>query len=56
MLEYPNREQIYFETDDYMKPGITYAIRIKFQYKLVEALEGFYLSTYTDKDGTKRYT
>ena len=54
MLEYPNREQIYFETDEYMVPGLTYAIRIKFQYKLMEGLDGFYLSTYTDKNGTTK--
>jgi hypothetical protein len=29
MLEYPRREQIYLETDEYMQPSITYAIRIK---------------------------
>ena len=29
MLEYPRREQIYLETDEYMQPGVTYAIRIK---------------------------
>jgi len=29
MLEYPQREQIYLETDEYMQPGVTYAIRIK---------------------------
>lgn len=54
MLEYPYREQIYLETDDYMEPGVTYAIRIKFQYKLSEHLEGFYLSRYRDKNGQER--
>ena len=32
MLEYPYREQIYLETDDYMVPGKSYAVRLKFQY------------------------
>ena len=44
MLEYPRREQIYLETDEYMQPGVTYAIRIKwvkfFPLMLVPAGQG----------------
>ena len=54
MLEYPYREQIYLETDDYMVPGVPYAIRLKFQYKLSNHLEGFYLSRYKDKNGDEK--
>ena len=36
MLEYPKREQIYLETDEYMQPGVTYAIRIKYVIGHVE--------------------
>lgn len=54
MLEYPRREQVYLETDEYMVPGVTYAIRLKFQYKLSHHLEGFYLSEYVDGQGQKR--
>ena len=54
MLEYPYREQIYLETDDYMRPGPHYAVRIKFQYTLAERLEGFYLSRYKDKNGEEK--
>lgn len=54
LLEYPEQEQLYLETDQPMKPGKTYSIRLKFQYNLSESLEGFYLSTYRDKDGNER--
>ncbi len=54
MLEFPHREQVYLETDDYMVPGVTYAARLKFQYMLSEHLEGFYMSRYKDKDGKER--
>ena len=54
MLEYPSREQIYLETDDYMVPGKAYAVRLKFQYMLSDHLEGFYLSKYKDKEGQTR--
>ncbi|XP_023337481.1 glutamyl aminopeptidase isoform X2 [Eurytemora carolleeae] len=37
-----------------MKPGKTYSIRLKFMYNLTEGLDGFYLSTYKDKDGQVR--
>lgn len=54
MLEYPFREQIYLETDEYMVPGVSYAIRLKFQYKLSKHLEGFYLSRYKNEAGQHR--
>jgi len=54
MLEFPERDQIYLETHQPMKPGRTYSIRLKFMYNLTESLEGFYLSTYKDKDGNLR--
>ncbi len=55
MLEFPHREQIYIETDDVMLPEKSYAVRLKFQYKLGKNLEGFYLSSYKDKAGKTRY-
>jgi hypothetical protein len=36
MLEYPAREQVYLETDEYMVPGVTYALRLKFSYRLAD--------------------
>lgn len=54
ILEFPERQQVYLETDEVMIPGITYAIRIKFEYKLNNILSGFYLSKYVGKDGKER--
>lgn len=54
MLEYPSREQVYLETDEYMVPGVTYALRLKFSYMLSNHLEGFYYSDYTDKNGNPK--
>jgi len=51
LLEYPEREQMYLETTTPMKPGKTFSVRLKFEYNLTHSLEGFYLSTYKDKDG-----
>ena len=53
MLEFPAREQVYLETDEYMVPGVTYALRLKFSYMLSNHLEGFYYSEYFDKEGIK---
>ena len=54
MLEYPQREQVYLETDEYMVPGVTYALRLKFSYMLSSYLEGFYYSEYVDKAGNHK--
>lgn len=54
ILEFPKRDQLYLETNRAMRPGRTYSIRLKFEYNLTEALEGFYLSTYQDSNGIKR--
>lgn len=51
LLEYPEREQMYLETTTPMKPGKTFSVRLKFEYNLTHSLEGFYLSTYKDKEG-----
>ena len=55
LLEYPERDQIYFETDSSMKPGKMFSIRLKFQYNISSSLEGFYLSTYIDKQRQERW-
>ena len=38
-----------------MTPDKNYAVRLKFQYKLGDNLEGFYMSRYKDKGGNTRY-
>ena len=54
LLHYPEREQVYLETDSPMKPGKTFSVRLKFEYNLSQSLEGFYLSSYKDKEGNER--
>ena len=54
LLEYQERDQVYLETDNPMTPGKQFSVRLKFEYKLAESLEGFYLSTYKDKTGKTR--
>ena len=54
LLEYQERDQVYLETDNPMTPGKQFSVRLKFEYKLAETLEGFYLSTYKDKAGKTR--
>jgi len=54
LLEYEERDQVYLETNQPMKPGKTYSIRLKFLYNLTAGLQGFYLSTYKDKNGNER--
>merc|ERR1719357_527929 len=54
LLNYPEREQAYLETDKAMKPGKIYSVRLKFEYSLSKSLEGFYLSSYTDDNGNER--
>jgi len=34
LLDYPERDQVYLETSDPMKPGRNYSVRLKFMYKL----------------------
>ena len=51
MLEFRPREQVYLQTVEAMEPDTTYAIRLKFEYKLSDHLAGFYLSKYIDKNG-----
>jgi len=54
LLHYPEREQVYLETDSPMKPGKTFSVRLKFEYSLSQSLEGFYLSSYKDSKGIER--
>ena len=54
ILELPERDQVYLETDNSMTPGTSFSVRLKFEYKLAKSLEGFYLSTYKDQDGKEK--
>ena len=54
ILELPERDQVYLETDNSMTPGTSFSVRLKFEYQLSKSLEGFYLSTYKDQDGKEK--
>ena len=54
ILELPERDQVYLETDKSMTPGTSFSVRLKFEYQLSKSLEGFYLSTYRDQDGIEK--
>ena len=46
LLEYKEREQMYLETNEPMRPGKMFSVRLKFEYNLTRGLEGFYISSY----------
>ena len=54
MLEYPPRQQLYIEMKDKLRKKTNYTIVIRFTNRLGKELEGFYISSYTNKDGEKR--
>ena len=53
-LEYTYAQQIYIETKEYFTVGMNYSLNIRYQSKLGRELEGFYLSSYVNKDGVTR--
>ena len=46
LLELREREQMYLETNQPMRPGKMFSVRLKFEYNLTRGLEGFYISSY----------
>lgn len=54
-LEYPPFQQIYLEVKERFRKKVNYSLTMKFNSKLSLELEGFYLSSYINKDGEKRY-
>ncbi|XP_024085404.1 endoplasmic reticulum aminopeptidase 1-like isoform X2 [Cimex lectularius] len=55
MLEYPPRQQLYLEMKDKFRKKVNYTIVMRFTTRLSREMEGFYISSYTNKDGEKRY-
>ncbi|XP_073998601.1 endoplasmic reticulum aminopeptidase 1-like isoform X3 [Rhodnius prolixus] len=55
LLEYPPRQQLYLEMKDKFKRKVNYTLTMKFTTKLSKEMEGFYISSYINKDGEKRY-
>ncbi|XP_015918798.1 glutamyl aminopeptidase [Parasteatoda tepidariorum] len=54
-LEFPVHEQFYIEVGETLKPYQEYILWIDFKKALQEKLEGFYVSSYKDAEGEKRY-
>ncbi|XP_045619599.1 endoplasmic reticulum aminopeptidase 1 isoform X2 [Procambarus clarkii] len=54
-LVYPPHQQLYLGLSEILRRGSNYTLKMSFETTLKEALEGFYLSSYVDSDGEKRY-
>ncbi|KAL1122590.1 hypothetical protein AAG570_002920 [Ranatra chinensis] len=55
MLEYPPRQQLYLEMKDKFRKRVNYTLIMRFTTRLNKELEGFYISSYTTRDGEKKY-
>lgn len=55
MLEYPGAEQLYIETREKFRKRHNYTLKIRFNSKLNQDPKGFYISSYINKDGDRRY-
>ncbi|XP_056646325.1 endoplasmic reticulum aminopeptidase 1-like isoform X1 [Diorhabda sublineata] len=55
MLEYIGGQQLYIEIREKFRKRHNYVLRIRYNFKLNTDSEGFYISSYTTKDGEKRY-
>merc|ERR550532_2071879 len=51
---YPYKFRLHPSGTFYPRRGKKFSVRLKFEYELSQSLEGFYLSTYKDKDGQER--
>ncbi|XP_064215469.1 endoplasmic reticulum aminopeptidase 1 isoform X6 [Tribolium castaneum] len=55
MLEYTGAQQLYIEIKDAFRKRHNYTINFRFTSKLGREFEGFYISSYINKDGERRY-
>lgn len=55
ILEYKPREQIAIKFPKKLKAGQTCTLTLEYSAALSNTYDGFYNSSYTDKDGMKRY-
>lgn len=56
ILEYKPREQIAIKFPSDLQVGQHCQLTLDFEAKLSNTYDGFYNSSYTDKDGNRRYT
>ncbi|CAG7629470.1 unnamed protein product [Allacma fusca] len=55
LLEYIPHQQIYLEVEGSLLQGRNYSLGIKFNTNISQELEGFYLSSYVNSHGERRY-
>lgn len=56
VLEYLPRQQIAVQFSEDLKAGQSCVLTLEYSANLSHSYDGFYNSSYTDKDGNKRYT
>jgi len=54
-LEYPAGQQVYIETKEKLRKKVNYTLNIRFNSRLGRDLEGFYLSSYVNKQGETKW-
>lgn len=53
-LEYSTGQQLYLELKEKFRKRVNYTLIMRYATRLSRELEGFYLSSYTNKDGERR--
>lgn len=54
LLEYTGTQQLYIEIKDKFRKRHNYTIMIRYSSKLAREYEGFYISSYVNKEGERR--
>lgn len=55
MLEYSAGQQVYIEFKENLRKKTNYTLILRYHTRLNQDMEGFYLSSYTTKDGKKKW-
>lgn len=55
LLEYTGAHQLYIEIKDRFRKRNNYTLNLRYTSKLNQDFEGFYISSYTNTDGERRY-
>lgn len=55
MLEYTGAEQLYIEIREKFRKRHNYTLIIRFNSRLNKDYEGFYISSYVNEDGERRF-
>lgn len=54
-LEYPSGQQVYMELKEKLRKKVNYTLVVRFNSRLGRDLEGFYLSSYVNKQGETKF-